>query len=291
MAADYLFPDSVQEALSLLRGCGGQGRIIAGGTDLMVQIKEGRRVVETFVDITRIPDLNGIRELDDGRIWIGATTTHRQVWESPLIQAKASVLAQACRHVGALQIQNIATLGGNVVNAMPAADGSIALTALQAEAQVATCQGSRWVNLEEVFSRPGVCKIEPSAELLLGFRFKPLGERMGSSFQRLARRRALALPILNCAVVVGLDHSGERFAHVTIALGPVAPVPFRARAAEALLIGRPLTREDIAAAAQKAMEESEPRSNILRASREYRLEMVKVLARRALEEALQQARR
>lgn len=290
MVSDYLFPTSVDEALSMLECCGGKGRVIAGGTDLMLQIKEGRRDVDTLVDITRIPELHGIRELDDGTIWIGATTTHREVWESPIIQARAAVLAQACRAVGARQIQNVGTLGGNVVSAMPAADGSIALMALSAEAEIATKAGRHWVNLEEVFSRPGLCKIEPTAELLVALRFQGLSRRAGSAFERLARRRALALPILNCGVVVHVNPAGDRFERVAIAVGPVAPIPFRARRAEALLAGESISDELIRAAAEAASEEAQPRSNPVRASREYRLEMVKVLVRRALERAIAQAR-
>lgn len=289
MTSAYLFPQTIDETLDILRQHAGRARIIAGGTDLMLQIKQGKYQVETFVDITRVPELNGIRLTDDGYIWVGAATTHRQVWESPLIQEHASVLAEACRAVGALQIQNVGTLGGNVVNAMPAADGSIALTALSAEAQVAAPHARYWTDLLEVFSRPGVCKIDPSAELLVAFRFKALGRRAGSAFERLARRRALSLPILNCGVVVQLNEAGDRFEYATVALGPVAPTPFRARGAEAILAGAPVSEETIRAAAHQAMEESDPRSNILRASREYRKDMVEVLTRRALERAVQQA--
>jgi CO/xanthine dehydrogenase FAD-binding subunit len=258
MTSAYLFPQTIEETLDMLRQHAGRARIIAGGTDLMLQIKQGKYQVETFVDITRVPELNGIRLTDDGYIWVGAATTHRQVWESPIIQEHASVLAEACRAVGALQIQNVGTLGGNVVNAMPAADGSIALTALSAEAQIAAPYERYWTDLLEVFSRPGVCKIDPSAELLVAFRFKALGRRAGSAFERLARRRALSLPILNCGVVVQLNEAGDRFEHAAIALGPVAPTPFRARGAEAILAGAPVNEDTIRAAAHRAMEESDP---------------------------------
>ena len=290
MASDYLFPASVGEALEMLTRCGGSGRVIAGGTDLMLQVKSGERAVQTFVDITRIPELGGIRLMDDGMIWIGATTTHRQVWESPIVQAHAAVLAQACRAVGALQIQNAGTLGGNIVNAMPAGDGSVALMALSAEAEVATASGRSWMPLQDIYSRPGECKIEPSAHILTAIRFPALGERGGSAFQRLARRRALSLPILNCGVAVQLNEAGDRFERAAIALGPVAPIPFRASSAEEMLTGALATEEMMRIAAERAAEASQPRSNILRASKEYRREMVKVLTRRALEQAVAQAR-
>lgn len=290
MATDYLFPATVDEALDILDKQCGEARVIAGGTDLMIQVKEGHHQVETFVDITRISELTGIQELDDGTIWIGATTTHRQLWESPIIQSRASVLAHACRTIGALQIQTVGTIGGNVVNAMPAADGSIALMALSAEAEVATIGGRQWMALEEAFMRPGVCKIESCGEVLAGFRFKGLGRRAGSGFERLARRRALSLPMLNCGVAVQLNEAGDRFEHVAIALGPVAPIPFRAREAEAMLAGVPLNEEAIRSAAEIAMEEAHPRTSLIRASKEYRKDMVAVLVRRALERAVKQAR-
>jgi len=290
MAPDYLFPHSVDEALDMLQRCAGAGRIIAGGTDLMLDIKQGRRAVDTFVDITRIPELRGIRALDDGTIWIGAATTHREIWESELIQARAAVLAQACRRVGALQIQSVGTLGGNVVNAMPAADGSIALAALSAEAEIATLSGRRWLPLSEIFSQPGVCKIEPSAQILTALRFRALGRRAGSAFQRLARRRALSLPMLNCGVVVQLNPAGDHFEFAAIALGPVAPVPWRAAAAEAFLAGAPADDATLRQAADLTLQGAEPRTSILRASREYRLEIIRVLTRRALEQAVAQAR-
>jgi len=291
MSSDYLFPTSLGEALTMLERCEGAGRVIAGGTDLMIDLKEGRRTAQTFVDITRISELSGIRLLDAAAIWVGATTTHREIWESPLIQAHAGALAQACRSVGALQIQNVGTLGGNVVNAMPAADGSIALTALSAEVEVATLAGRGWQPLSEIFDRPGVCKIEPTAQILVGFRFLRLGRRAGSAFQRLSRRQALSLPVLNCGVVVQLDEAGETIERAAIALGPVAPTPFRARAAEEFLAGAPATAETLRVAAQIAMDSADPRSNPLRGSREYRREMVSVLTRRALEQAIAVARR
>ena len=289
MSSKYVFAASVQDALENLKSAGGSGRIIAGGTDLTLQVKQGKQTVDSFVDITHIPELKGIRELDDGVIWVGATVTHRELWESPIIQKRARLLADACRAVGANQIQNIATIGGNVVNAMPAADGSIALTALDAEVQITTASGSRWEDLQTIFSQPGTCKVEPTEELLTAFRFRGLDSCCGSSFQRLARRKALSLPILNCGVVVQLDEAGEHFQRAAIALGPIAAVPFRARRAEALLAGKPISEETIAAAALEAMRESNPRSSLFRASREYRQEMVDLLTRRALTEAVERA--
>ncbi|MCS7286010.1 MAG: xanthine dehydrogenase family protein subunit M [Anaerolineae bacterium] len=283
MIKEYLFPRSVEEALELLERYGGEARIIAGGTDLVLQLKRGEVSAGVLVDITRIPEIRGIRE-EDGYIWIGATTTHQEVAESPLIQARASLLARACRSIGSLQIRNVGTIGGNLVNAMPAADSVIALLALDAEVEIASKDGTRWVPITEFHRNVGECCINPCIELVKGVRFRPLGENEGSSFQRLARRRALILPILNVGVVAGWDEG--RFSRVAIAIGPVAPVPFRARKAEEFLKGSPISLENIEEAARLAQEEAQPRSSLLRGSAEYRKDMVKVLVRRALVEAV-----
>lgn len=291
MYPDYHLPATVKEALTLLGRKPGEGRVMAGGTDLMIKVKAGEINASVFVDVTRIAEMRGIRAMRNGYIWVGAAVTHNEAGRSPLIRAKAALLAAACRAVGALQIQNAGTLGGNVVNALPAADGTIALMALGAEAQVASVKGKRWVKLADFFLRPGVCKADPCRELLVGFRFKALKAREGCAFERLARRRALALPMLNCGVVVRLNPAGTRVKRATIAMGPVAPVPFRATAAEKLLAGARVTDELWQAAAEIAAMDANPRPSPLRGPTEYRKNMVAILARRALMAAAAQARK
>ncbi len=284
MVEEYIFPKSVEEALELLERYGGEARIIAGGTDLVLQLRRGEVRARVLVDITRIPEIRGIKE-EDGFIWVGATTTHQEVAESPLIQAKASLLAKACRSIGSLQIRNVGTIGGNLVNAMPAADSAIALAALDAEVEVASKDGSRWIPITQFHVDVGECCINPCLELVKGVRFRPLGKNEGSSFQRLARRQALILPILNVGVVVGWEEG--QFSRAAIAIGPVAPIPFRAQKAEEYLKGSPVSAESIEEAARLAQEEAQPRSSLLRGSAEYRKDMVRVLVRRALMEAAQ----
>lgn len=288
MWQEYLFPSSVEEALAMLAEREGRARLMAGGTDLVIEFTEGHQVADCLVDITRIPELDRI-ELEDGMIILGANVTHRQTSESPLIRERATVLAQACRAVGSLQIRNVGTLGGNVANAMPAADGTTALLALEAEAEIADGTGRRWAPLPDLFAGPGVSRVDSTREILTAFRFKALGEGQGSALERIARRRALALPILICAVVVTLSEGGDDFESARIALGPVAPVPFRASQAEESLRGSPVSLEAMARAGEMAMQESHPRSSLLRASKEYREEVIKVLVRRGLEQAVQRA--
>ncbi len=288
MWQEYLFPSSVEEALAMLAEREGRARLVAGGTDLVIELTEGRRAADCLVDITRISELGRIA-LEDGMVVVGANVTHRQASESPLIRERASVLAQACHAVGSLQIRNVATLGGNVANAMPAADGAIALLALEAEAEIADGTGRKWLPLPALFAGPGVSEVDSTREILTAFRFRALGQRQASALERIARRRALALPVLICAVVVTLSESGKHFESARIALGPVAPVPFRASQAEESLRGAAISLEAMARAGEIAMQESHPRSSLLRASREYRQEVIKVLVRRGLERAVQRA--
>jgi len=283
MWQNYLFPTSVEEALETLASYNGRARLVAGGTDLILELREGKRQVEALVDITRIPGLDAI-ELDNGVITLGAAVTYRQVIDSSLLQAMASVLVEASRKVGSPQIRNVGTLVGNVVNAMPAADGAIALFALGAELEIASPDGRRWMPIEELYEGPGHSRVDPSREMVTAIRFPALSENQGSAFERLARRKALALPVLNVAVVVSLDDG--HFRDARIAMGPVAPMPFRARRAEESLRGAPSTSETIQRAAKAAIDEARPRSSLLRASAAYRKEVLAVLVRRALTRAV-----
>jgi carbon-monoxide dehydrogenase medium subunit len=176
---------------------------------------------------------------------------------------------------------------GNVVNALPAADGAVALFALDTEVQVATLDGSEWMPIAELYENVGVCTLDPCIQLVTALRFRPLDLDMGSDFQRLAKRRALVLPIVNAGAVVALQDG--RFVDVRISVGPVAPTPFRASAAEQSLLGQPADETRIAKAAQLAAADAKPRSSALRGSKTYRQAMVEVLVRRALAGAVQVA--
>jgi len=162
MWEEYLFPASVQEAVAMLAQWEGRACLIAGGTDLVLEFNEGKREADCLIDITRIPELKEIT-LQGDTITVGAAVTFRQLDDSPLIRQRATVLAEAAHTVGSLQIRNVATLGGNVVSALPAADGILGLSALDAEAELADSQGRRWVPLEELFDGPGQSRIDAVA--------------------------------------------------------------------------------------------------------------------------------
>lgn len=280
---DYLFPQSVDEALDMLDTRGGKARIIAGGTDLAIQSQRGRVESRVMVDITRIPGLDRIDE-KDGYIHVGARVTHAEVAASPLIRARAGVLAEACGSVGGPQIRNVGTLVGNVVNALPAADGAIALFALGAEAEVAERTGRRWMPMADLYSGVGQSTVDSSQAMITQLRFRALADGDGSAFERLAKRKALILPILNAGVVVRMDDTAVTSAR--IAIGPVATTPFVAIEAAEHLVGWAPDGAAAAQAAKLASEAAQPRYSLLRGSAEYRKAMVEVLVRRALMRAL-----
>jgi CO/xanthine dehydrogenase FAD-binding subunit len=279
----YLFPATVQEALEMLTAHRGESQIIAGGTDLVLQSKRGQRPATVIVDITRIPDLDFIVERD-GFVVIGCQATHAQVARSPLIRKKAEVLALACGSVGGPATRSVGTLTGNIVNALPAADGAVALFALEAEVEVADASGRHWMPIAGLYAGVGKCVLDPCAQMVTAIRFRPLERGQAGAYQRLANRRALALPTLAAAAVVGVRDGVCDV--VRVAVGPIAPTPFRARQAEAALVGQPPTAEAIARAAELAQQAAQPRDSLLRGSSDYRQAMVEVLVRRALAEAV-----
>ena len=287
---EYVTPSTLAQAIALLASNRGEARVVAGGTDLIIQLQQrDRKSVRCLVDITRIPSLNQIRA-EHSHIIVGATVTFTQLENSDIIRKRAPVLAEAAGWVGSPQIRNVGTLAGNVVNAQPAADGAIALTALDAEAEIACSSGRQWLPVASLYVGPGASKVDPTVELVTAFRFPAHGAREGSAFERLARRKALALPLINIGACVQLDEAGTSFRSVRIAVGPVAPIPFRAVQAEAMLKNRLVSEEAIGEAADMAANECKPRSSLLRAGKEYRQELVRVLTRRALSRATLRAK-
>ncbi len=284
----YLVPTSLEEALAMLKEGQGQARVIAGGTDLIIQLKKKKVTARRLVDVTNLDELKGI-ELEDGFIRVGACVTHQELASSRLIRERAAALAEGALQMGSPQIRNVGTVGGNIVNAQPAADTVIPLIALEAEVEVASSEGARREPLGGLCTGAGRCTVDATAEILTAVRFRALGSNQGSAFARLAKRKALSLPILNTAVVVTLNDGRDTFQEVRLAVGPAAPTPFRARKAEEALRGAAIEAQAIAAALELAAQEAQPRTNPLRGRQEYRREMVKVLLRRSIERAVQVA--
>ena len=281
----YLQPRTIPEALQMLAEYHGKALIIAGGTDVIPLLRRRDLQVEALIDITRLPDMNYI-EADGESICLGGLVTHGQVCSSALIQERAGFLAEAAGVVGSPQIRNVGTVAGNLVSGQPAADASIPLLALDAKVKIVSQAGEREVPLTQFFLDQGRTALDPSREILTQIRFPALQKNQGGCFLRLSMRKALALPILVLAIAVTIDPGKKTIKDAAIALGPVAPTPFRAFKTEAKLRNAPISKGSLEMAAQSALEESNPRSSLLRGSEEYRKAMVKIFIRRGLGRAL-----
>jgi aerobic carbon-monoxide dehydrogenase medium subunit len=284
----YLLPESLPEALGLLERFPGKTRILAGGTDIIPELRRRDIEAEVLVDISRLPGLNRISQVGE-EIHLGALVTHAQAAASPLIREKAGLLADGAAAVGSPQIRNIATVAGNLVSARPAADTSIPLLALQASVILASKTGERRVPLTDFFLSVGNTVLDRRREILTEIRFQGLQPNQGGSYLRLSKRKALTLPMLVAAAVVKVDPEKKCFTETAVALGPVAPTPYRARSTEIRLRGSALNREIIREAAAAAVQECRPRDSLLRGTCDYRQEMIQVLVRRSIQKALDQA--
>ena len=282
---DYFAPQSLSDATSLLRRYGTKARLLAGGTDLLLRLE--RRLIETsvVVDLKKIRALRGIKATRKG-LRIGAVTLMEEIASSPLVQSRYGMIAKGAAAVGSIQTRNRATLGGNLCNASPAADTAPPLIALSARARIAGSRRDREVPLEEFFIGPGKTCLQPNELLKEIFIPSPAG-RSGSSFQR-CTRTAMDIALVNCAVFLSLVSKREIVADIRIALGAVAPTPVRAQPAEDVLKGKNPDRDAIEEAAERAVASVSPIDDV-RSSASYRREMVRVLTRRAIEEALKEA--
>lgn len=236
MWREYHFASSVGEALALLSRYGADARLIAGGTGLVLECQRGRCAASVMIDITRISNLGGIGE-EDGWVRLGATVTHAQAADSPLLRARGPLLAQACGRIAGPQVRNVGTVAGNVVLGLPAGDAALALAALDAWAEVRTPSGSQRIPVAELSSLGGRREGESRAAVVTHLRFRALGAEYACSQERVAPRRMHAWPILNVAVVAAVRDGC--FEDVRIAIGPCEGGPRRLSDSEAVLQGRP----------------------------------------------------
>ena len=278
----YLAPRRLDEALSLLTP---DAVPLAGGTDLFLRMERRQTQPDAVVDLKRIPDMDRI-EPSDGGLRIGALAPMESLAASSLIVNGYRALAESARVVGSIQTRNRATIGGNLANASPAADTATPLLALGATAEAGRVEGSRELPLEQLFLGPGRTALE-SGELLTAVRIPAMPGRTGSSFQRCVRT-AMDIAVVNCAAFVRLDEDGA-VEDARIALGAVGPTPLRALSAESCLQGRRFDADAAAEAAECAAHDARPIDDV-RASADYRKDMVRVLTRRAVENAFQRAR-
>lgn len=275
----YYAPSSVEQALQFLAQHGADARIIAGGTDLLVELRRGTRRLAALIDVSRIGELDRVRVDKGGTIWLGPAVTHNQVVASRLLRRHAFPLALACWQVGTPQLRNCGTVAGNLVTASPANDTIPALWALDASLELSSLRGRRVVPLADFYQ--GVRRTVLAAdEMVTGIAFPKLGPQQRGTFAKLGLRRTHAIALVNVSAVLSLD--GPVVSQARITLGSVAPTILRAAASEEALEGRPLDEATIGEAAERAARTAVPIDDI-RGSASYRREMARVLVRRALE--------
>jgi carbon-monoxide dehydrogenase medium subunit len=278
-AFDYYQPSTLQEASRLLKENGPGGRFLAGGTDLVIAMKEKGLLPNYIVDLKRLPGLSGIRENSDGSISLGALTTLHEIETSPLINKKYPFLAQSAAEVGSIQIRNRATIGGNMANASPSADTSPALMALDATTTIASDSGTRKIAAEEFFKGPGQNAMSAN-EILTEITIPKTSANLVGEYIKFSPREMMDLAYVGVAIVYNLT-SDKKCTGVRIVLGAVAPTPIRATRAEAVLEGQVLSEALAERAGQIAAEEAKPISDV-RSSADYRRAMVGTMTKRAL---------
>lgn len=283
-AFSYERPRTVEEASRLLAG--GRARALAGGTDLVPQLREGRREAGTIVDLKHIGELGSIVRAPDMGWRIGAAVSVRRLGTNGDLARDYPGLIEAAQLIGSLQVQSRATLGGNLCNGAPSADAVPLLMSIEALAEIAGASGRRTVNMDGLPLGPGKVALAPG-ELLVAILLPARPARSAARYLRFTPRREMDIAIAGAGVAVTLGAGGE-IASARITLASVAPVPLRANKAEARLVGEQPTGALLAEAAQIAAAEAKPISDT-RASADYRRELVAVLTRRALDACVAEA--
>ena len=284
---EYLKPTSISEAISLHQSYGERAQYIAGGTDVMVKIKEGKISPQHVISLKHLQGLDQIVH-EKGELTIGAMVTHRMLELSPIIRKEFPILIDAVENIGSVQIRNVATVGGNIVNAVPSADSAVPLITLGAEVRLLGPEGKRAMALEDFFIGPGKTLLK-GGEILLELVIPKLPPHTGAAYWKHTRRAAMELPILGVAVLVGLEDDMQTCTEARIGLGVVAPTPMRAKNAETILKGKKVDDEILKKAGKAAAQECKARDSI-RGKAWYRRDMVEVFVQRMARIAMKRAR-
>jgi carbon-monoxide dehydrogenase medium subunit len=297
---DYLRPQTLEEALSLLNQHGKKAKLIAGGTDVIVMIKKKAMAPDVLISLKGIPGLDQIKY--NGSLSIGPMVTHRAIEKSEVIRKNFSALTDAVDYLGSVQIRNVATIGGNICTAAPSADTATPLLVLGTQVKIKSLKEERIIPIEQFFKGPGESVLK-TGEMVKELLIPKLLPNTGSAYYKLQRRLALDLPILGVSVLLSLDKNkiscsdllctaspisailhkmeedGIICKDVRVALGVAAPTPMRALKAEALLRGKKLSDELLEEVANTASQEAQPRDSI-RGEAWYRKDMIRVLVKR-----------
>lgn len=281
---DYHEPTTLKEALSLLAEYGDSARPMAGGTDLLVQIKMERRQPKHIVSLGKVAELNTLDTGDADGLQIGSAVSIRTLYKSLVSSLQYSAFTEACNWFSTVQVMYMATLGGNLCNASPAADSAPALLVFDAQVQIASARARRTIPLTDFFLAPGKTILQPD-ELLTKVIVPPAAAQTGSAFIKVARVLA---DISKVCAAVRITCDGDLVRECHIALGSVAPTPVRARKAEAALQGQAFSVELAEHAGEMAANEISPITDV-RSTRDYRQQVAAVIVRDALMRAWQRS--
>jgi carbon-monoxide dehydrogenase medium subunit len=284
---DYMAPKSAEEVIALLANKNGDARILCGGTDLLVQLREGRRKAGLVIDIKNIPELTQITFDPQNKLRIGAAASCHDICHDPNVSQHYPGLVDGIKLIGGVQIQNRASVGGNLCNASPAADATPALIVHEASCNISGPNGSRALPVEEFCVAPGQNALQ-AGEFLTSISIPAPKERFGAHYLRFIPRNEMDIAVVGAGASVILDESGEGFISARIALGAVAPTPLFASDAGAFLSGKAITHANIKEAARMAQSVARPITD-LRGTAEHRKHLCAVLVERALEKAIERA--
>ncbi len=285
---EYIAPKTLSEAVQAMASNGGGARALAGGTDLLVQMRAGRRTPDLVVDVKDIPELAQINYDAQNGLTLGASAPCYRIYQDPGVASAYPCLIDAAALIGSIQIQGRASIGGNLCNSAPSADAVPPLIVLGGVATIAGANGTREVPVEDFCTGPGQNVMQPG-ELLISVHLPAPAPHSGANYLRFIPRNEMDIAVVGIGTSVVLDASGQNFVSARISLASVAPTPVFAKEAGDSLAGKPVSDEAIEEAAKQAMAAAKPISD-MRGTVRQRTHLVGVLTRRTLNNAVKRAR-
>ncbi len=275
----YLSPTSVEEAISFYGQHSETSKFIAGGTDVIVKLKEGWMEPDFLISLKKIKELGELHKNEATKeLSIGALVTHAILEKSLMIQNEYPIIYDAVSNIGSLQVRNVGTIGGNLMNAVPSADGAVPMIALDGVALLHGPDGERSIEVKDLFVKPYETVLKPG-EILKKITIPPQEVNTGSAYIKFGRRAAMELPLIGIGVLLTLDADQKTCTNARIVLGVAAPTPIRAFEAEKTLVGQKINEEILVKAGQIAADESQVRDSV-RGKAWHRKEMIRVHVRR-----------
>ena len=285
---EYVSPQSLAEVCGLIAGTShDEVMLLAGGTDAILQMRRRERVPRRVIGLKGVADLELVREQADGSLAIGAMTTLQTLLSAPIVSQRYDLLRETAAQIGGHELRNVATVGGNIAGALPCADLPPALMTLGARIKLSSRRGDRWVPLEEFFPEFGRTVAEDD-ELVAEISLPRPASNSAGTYLKFHDRHSMDMTVVGVSAFVVRDNESRTFRDVRLAYASGAPTVFRAKRAEAVLRGQMLTEEGLEAAAEIACAESNPRTS-WRANGAYRLELIRVLTKRAIRRAWEKA--